>query len=102
MLFAQQHTIVDLVTLDHAAHFKTALGRRTSLPLTFDADDFQPIRSVVALEFLQVRNGLHAWHAPGAPEIEQHKLAMMLAEFPWLSVEVVQGEIHQSASREVA
>src|SRR5580700_2212069 len=91
VFLAQQHSVGDLVFRNRFLHAPRSL--RAARPLAGNSDHFQTALPVLRLQLFDVRNGSHARHAPGSPEIEKNELSAMLVERPGAAVWIIKGEI---------
>src|SRR6266542_2903540 len=80
----------------YLADSANALLRQTRL--VGDADDFQPPRTVLSLERVQVPDRRTTGRTFRVPEVEQHQAALpVTAQFPRLAVEIGQAEVQTLA-----
>src|SRR5262249_31566436 len=94
LVAAHENAIVDAVALSRSSHFQNLILWR-NIPFIVDANDFQPVSTVTILQVIQILDGNQTVGAPGAPEIQQHQPPLAMAEFPWLTVEIIQSKVIQ-------
>src|SRR5438093_8875103 len=93
----QQDRVLDRSgLLLHFTDSRTTLFRQPRL--VGDADDFQPPRTELPLERVQVPNRRTTGRTFRVPEVEQHQAALPVpAQLPRLAVEIGQAEVQALA-----
>ena len=98
---AEEKTVVYALALAEAGDL-AHMVRRVAAFLG-NADDFEAVVAIDVIQRVQVPDCFATWHAPGAPKIEKHQAAAaILAEFPSVTVEVVEREVFQVAAGKFA